>query len=353
MITFSEFRENFLIEGKNAQGVESDDKGKLHELLLAAHLHPKTTDKKLQLPDHHRAESDNPDHAGTPQQVHDKLKEKVGAEEYDKIHRHAKQTAEKIKSTLHNDHEITGVHWTSNRDTENKEGDHQKTTGIKDVNSNADLIVTTKHKKTGKENFTPISAKYGSTVKPNFKNPGIADLEKTSGTANNSLKSHAEKHDEYMKTLGYTGTRAKNHEQWKKDKVGTAVAQKKAEKAEASSLNARQTIASDHAKAMSVKSDKELRAHIISQAAPNTHFKHLVAHSLTNDKGPNESHVYDPADHVRTHLDAHTDLRAESSGITSKITGVNKKSGKRVTVASTTIKATSGPSKGIAGTFKL
>jgi len=100
MLNFKSFlkeevlKEDLLLEAESSS-VDSDDKGKLHELLLAKHLHPQTT-----LPEHHRSMSDNPDHAGTPEQVHDKLKEKIPPAAYEEIDRHAKQSAEAFKQSM-------------------------------------------------------------------------------------------------------------------------------------------------------------------------------------------------------------------------------------------------------------
>ena len=56
MLNFKSFlkEETLLVEKALSSAVDSDDKGKLHEILLSKHLHPET-----KLPDHHRAESEN------------------------------------------------------------------------------------------------------------------------------------------------------------------------------------------------------------------------------------------------------------------------------------------------------
>ena len=95
--------EAYLMEAEKKAKISNDDKGKLHELLLAAHLHPETTDKNLRLPSHYRAtgeEARAAGHAGDPQHVHDKLRKKVGEEAYQQIYAHAKQTAGEVKKTL-------------------------------------------------------------------------------------------------------------------------------------------------------------------------------------------------------------------------------------------------------------
>ena len=59
MLKFKDFikedfnTEDLLLEAESSS-VESDDKGKLHELLLAKYLHPEE-----KLPEHHRSFSDN------------------------------------------------------------------------------------------------------------------------------------------------------------------------------------------------------------------------------------------------------------------------------------------------------
>jgi len=144
--------EDYLMEAALSGGLSNDDKGKLHELLLAKHLHP---DK--QLPEHFRAEgpeAEEKGHAGSPQGVHDKLMNKVGPEAYNEIDSHAKQTAKaltdemKANGVTSNKAKIGSVHWTSNRDRPGAKGDHEKLTGVKDVNSNADLMLSL-HDKNG------------------------------------------------------------------------------------------------------------------------------------------------------------------------------------------------------------
>ena len=142
--------EEYLLEAEAKSASINDDKGKLHELLLSKYLHPDG-----QLPSHFRAESQQAKekgHAGTPDAVHDRLQSKVGEETYKQIDSHAKETAKNLISNLKdenvlNKNSVIGdVHWTSNRDRDNAKGDHEKLTGQKYLNSNADLILTTKDK---------------------------------------------------------------------------------------------------------------------------------------------------------------------------------------------------------------
>ena len=358
MKNFLFFLEEYIFEESATSSVENDDKGKLHELLLAKHLHP---EKKL--PSHHRSYSENEEHAGTPQQVHDRLRAKVGEDAYNEIDNHAKQTAAAVLDHLtkrghlggREGHKITDVHWTSNRDTENKSGDHEKTTGQKDVNSNADIILTTTNKH-GKKVFHGISAKYGSQKQPNFKNAGLDNLEKQAKQPKNTYTNIMKQHENRMESIGSTGTKAERHAKYKLDKVSSsAAAKKRATEAEKSSLQSRTQIARLHDKALSAMSDPELRAHITSQVSPKTKINHLIAHSLVNKKTGTATSVIHDADHIANeHLDNYENLHVKSgNGISSDIYGTHKTTGKIRKVASQVFKATSGPHKGTAGALRL
>lgn len=342
----------------------SDDKGKLHELLLAKHLHPEN-----QLPSHWRSKSE--DYGGTPEQVHDRLKAKVGKAAYGEINTHAKQTAAEIKTHMteaghiggKTGHVIHDVHWTSNRDAEHNPGDHERTTGIKDKNSNADLIITTKPKKAGASKFVGISAKYGSQAKPNFKNSGLESLEKEAGHPKGTYAKLQQKHESGMEKLGYRGTRNERHAQYKLDVAKreispTSVASKRATAAEESSRSTRSAMASLHRKALGKKSDSELRDIIRKNVSPTTVIPHIVAHSHVQSDGSSIPRVH-AAEHIAdNHLNNFENLRVEKSesGIRASIKGTvksGKNKGTPVTVASQTFKAGSGPHKGTAGVFKL
>ena len=364
--------ESLLLEEESACN-ENDDKGKLHEILLAKHLHP-----KKELPEHFRSESENPEHAGTPSQVHKKLRDKMGKTEYDKVNKDAEQTAKAVHAHLKkyggipDGHKITGVHWTSNRDTEKKAGDHEKLVKKKDVNSNADLILTSTHSKTGAVAHHPISAKYGSH-KPNYKNSGLDSLEKQAGHKTGTYTNIQKAHEQHSEKLGYSGSQAQKHKQYKEDKthLDREMADhkesgstkpfkpkhpqaKRAHAAEKSGLDARQKMAREHDKGMAKKSDAELRNHIRSQVSPPTYLPHIIAHSKTKENGTTESHVSDASHMADEHLNKFDNLHVKSgSGISSTIYGTHKKTGKVMPVASQTFKASSGPHKGSAGAFKL
>lgn len=405
MLNFTSFlKEQFLVERALSSDVESDDKGKLHELLLAKHLHPNS-----QLPMHHRSESENEEHAGTPQQVHDRLKKKIGDAAYNEIDSHAKQTAEAVKKELAdkghtgNGVHIGDVHWTSNADKANKPGDHEKTTGVKDVNSNADLILTLHDKEGKKVGYHGISAKYG-TNEPNYRNPGLESMEKTAGLEKGSLKALTDNHHKHMEALGYNGSADQRNIQYKIDKMdidkargehakyegllaqGKTLSKKnavmhehlgkflqahdamksdkqrqefvqhahaRAAGAEASSLVAKQSVAKHFAEGLAKKSDSELRDVIRDHVSAPTHIPHTVAHSKVKNDGSAESIVTPSHSIADEHMAKVNNLHVVHQGTSAVIRGTHAETGKTVRVATMTAKSSSGPHKGIVGTFGL
>lgn len=350
MLTFSEF----LLEVAHTKSVSSDDKGKLHELLLAKYLNP-----KKELPEHHRAESENADHAGTPHQVHDKLKKKIGENAYHEIDRHAHQSAVALlkhlieTGAIKEGEHVGNVHWTSNRDTAKKHGDHYKTTGMLDPNSNADLIIT-KHDKHGNvTGYHGVSAKYGAVKAPNYKNAGLATLEKDAKLKPGTLKAIHDKHTESVERMGYRGTTAQKHIQYKHDRDSSDPHEKKrANAAESSSLNHRTEIAKTFAHGLSKLSDKQLRELIKNNVAAKTVIQHTVVHSHVQDDGTAKSVIHNPDDHVIHHLSQFKDLHVKHQGTSAVIYGT-KENGKIGRVATQSFKGTSGPNKGFVGTFGL
>ena len=360
---------------------ESDDKGKLHELLLARHLNPdKDENGEGKLPLHHRAESENEDHAGSPQQVHDRLRAKVGEAVYNEINGHAKQTAAAVQDHIKKNgymkdgHEIESVHWTSNRDTDKKEGDHKKTTGVLDPNANGDLIITTRNKKNHQDkNYIPISAKYGTEEEPNYKNAGLKSLAQQAGYDNNAYTDLLAAHTEHMGKIGYQGTQKVRHQQYKLDKATLKAEReqakikgenpkkfqpkskeaKRAAEGEKSSLDIRKEMARMHENGLGGLSDPELRQHIRDQVAPPTIYPHIIAHSHVQDDGSAISRTENAEDHADHHLANYKNIRIRpGSGITSDFVG-DDHTGKTVVIARQGFKGGSGPHKGVAGFFKL
>lgn len=412
MLDFKSFikEETVLLEKALSASAESDDKGKLHELLLAKYLHPDT-----KLPDHHRSESENLDHAGTPQQVHDRLKQKVGDGVYNEIDSHAKQTAGEIHKHLKdnghvgsNGHHIGSVFWSSNADKANTAGDHEKTTGVKDINSNADLIIRF-HDKNGKTaGHFGISAKYGSQ-EPNYRNPGLDAMEKMAGIETGTFSKHMDDHKKRMDDLQYHGSADNRNYQTKVDELSSGgidkirdevhkhekilasggklkpkeklmydnakvfvdnhdaldkngqsefirKAQYRAEQARSSNVFARKEIAKQFHSALSKKTPEEL-AHIIrSSVSPQTHIPHIIAHSKVKDDGSAHSivkHMHSLADDHLSNFDVNTLKAHIGSGTSVTFKANHLKTGKPMNVGMINIKSSSGAHKGSVGSFKL
>lgn len=391
--------------------VDADDKGKLNELLLAKYLHP-----EQRLPDHHRSNSENDDHAGTPAQVHDRLRKKIGEDAYNEIDSHARALADAVRNHLTSeghigkDIHIGNVHWTSNRDTEGSVGDHEKTTGVKDVNSNADLILTLHDKKGNVVGHHGVSAKYGSEPKPNYKNPGMDSLEKMAGMKPGSIASGLETHKANMEKIGYGGTIEERHAKYKIDTMGIdeARARKKeldglvasgkkldnkkrimhsylssfvdahdshpdkesflqaakdrASFAENSARSARADIAKDISKSLDKTareskggSDGYLRNLIRDSVSPKTKIPHSIAHAWVQSDGSAIPKVHSADSVADDWLGKFEGLRVDMNKAGGSVTvkGTNKETGKTQNAATIGLKSQSGPHKGINGTFKL
>lgn len=383
----------------------NDDKGKMHELLLAKYLHP-----EQRLPEHHRSFSDNDEHAGTPDQVHDRLKEKIGKAAYNEIDGHAQQTARAIKRHFEtNGHQNTGenisnVFWTSNRDTAGKPGDHEKTTGVKDQNSNADLIARITDK-AGNIKHVGVSAKYGSR-EPNYANPGLESLEKHAGMPKGTLNKHMEAHNANMDKLGYDGSADQRNIQTKLDEGGIhfareqlakhaatlaagkklgrkdkvmhdnakafvethdalpekkrtqflSAASQRAATARAGNLEARKQMAKEFHSHLAKKSPEELGNILRNSVSPPTHIPHIVAHSKVKNDGSAESVIkpmHSIADDHFSQFDMSTLRPNVANGTSVTFKAKHLKSGKEMNVGLINIKSSSGAHKGAVGSLKL
>lgn len=395
--------ESYLAEAASGSAIGSDDKGKLHELLLAKYLHPDQT-----LPEHHRSFSENDDHAGTPQQVHDRLQKKVGEEAYNEIDAAAKGTAKALKDHLKkeghigNGVEIGNVHWTSNPDTEKSAGDHEKTTGVRDPNSNADLILTLKNKEGKTVGFHGVSAKYGTNKEPNYKNPGMESLEKMANLEKGTISKTMASHHSDMEKLGYTGTVDERHAKYKADTMGidkvkdekkrldTLVstgrklsrkeqilhnhlklfsdaydsskdknefldqAKRRASLAEESGRISRGIVAKKIAEGMSKKSDPELRQLLRDQISAKTVIPHTVAHSHIQESGENVPIIKSSENIADDHLDKFEGIHvAPTGGAAITLKGYRKDTKKLANVATFGLKSQSGPHKNVNATLQL
>lgn len=216
-----ELWEGFLTEAKNSR--DNDDMGKFNELEFAKHL-----SEEGKLPEHHRSRGkEDPAHNGEPGTVHSNILSRLDPEKADLYSKGAKDLAEAWKSkNVKKGEKVGKVFWTSNRDTVKKNGDltpgdHFKTTGIHDPNSNADVIAQITDHKGEHVRWEPISAKIGKND-PNLANPGLASLEKMSNHEPGHFADMEEPHSEHVSSLGYhQGSREDRHAQWKIDSLGT------------------------------------------------------------------------------------------------------------------------------------
>jgi hypothetical protein len=419
MLTFTKF----LIEKRASKAataeVSCDDKGKLHELLLAKHLikHQDPNGEGF-LPQHFRAGKDHPNKkikGKSPQEVHDDIRSRIGEAAYNEINGHAAQTAESIvqhairTGRIKSRKDITNVHWTSNRDTFKKAGDHENLTGQKDVNANGDLILTTKHPKIpGEKDFIPVSAKYGSEDKPNFRNDGLDGLEDKAGLDRGKISGiQADMERELSETYGerHKGeTQEKRHENYKKD-LAVLEAEQKAHKNKTDSdletfvksggkkkdfvkqkfqpqseaakaavgaaeigVKHRRKMAAALAEGFSKMkresgSDEPLRRFIDGQVSPSVRFQHIIAHSHVQPDASAVSVIHDMHHIGRDHLSNFRDIEAvhgsedgeegEGGGVSVNFYGTHVRTNRRQIIATQSLKGGSGPYKGSNGTFRI
>lgn len=423
MLNFVQFlNERFLLAEKRASNaataeVSSDDKGKLHELLLAKHLiKHKDPNGEGYLPEHFRAGQDHPNKkikGKSPQEVHDDIRSRIGELAYSEIDRHANQTAEAIvehairTGRIKSRSDISNVHWTSNRDTLKKAGDHENLTGQKDVNANGDLILTTKSSKIGGKDFIPVSAKYGSEDKPNFRNDGLDGLEDKAGLARGKISGiQADMERELAQTYGnrHQGdTQEQRHANFKKD-LAVLESEQKAHKAKtekdletfvkaggkkkdfvktqfepqseaAKAAAGAAAIGVKHRRRMAASlaegfnkmkseagSDEPLRRFIEGQVSPDVKFQHIIAHSHVQPDASAVSVIHDMHHIGKEHLRNFSDIEAvhgsEGSeegdgGVSVNFYGTHVKTGERRLIAAQTLKGGSGPYKGSNGTFRI
>lgn len=132
------------IIAEDASGAKRNSAGVLHEILTAKFLNGG------KFPEHHRSEE-----GLTPEEAHDKYKQNHSDEEYEGIHKRAQAAANDILKHVNKHGEVHKVHWTS------KPGDIEKVTGIKSTQKEdpSDVVVTTKHPKTGELKHHTVSLK--------------------------------------------------------------------------------------------------------------------------------------------------------------------------------------------------
>ena len=350
--------------------IESNDaKGKLHELLTAYHL-SHTDDSQKHLPERFAAETTNKKGKKvkkTPQETHDEIKNSISEEDYNEAHNRAKEAADSIREHLKKQHGIQdehmkGVYWTSNKK------DHKELTGIDDPNSNADLMIKHTHPETGEETHHGISLKVGSE-NPNLANPGFDQLDrltksdKTDNPSDTTANHIIEKHNKKLKELGYTGTQAQNHAQYKSDKLAAANTPEKQRSVagEQSKVGVQRELAAHYANRINqlgAEGNHDKVKHLLrSLMAPQTHFPHIKAWAQTPKAGKKgkTAHIVsnDNAD-LENLMSGHQHgyEAVHKGGIQFDIHHKNPDGTKGAKVASIGIKGGSGIAKGFAGFVK-
>lgn len=317
----------------------NDSKGKLNEILLSVHL----SANGGAFPDHFR------DFDMSPRIIHDKLRIEIGDDEYNRVFTYTHEMASEIKGVLMFDQlmantiDVACVTWTSNGDTELTPGDHEKLTGIKDVNSDADLIV-----QTISGNYVGISAKYGVSKNITLRGPGAATLEAITGAQD--LHSHWLEHIRFcQEELGFEGTQASMHEHFKTCKSSSNSALKNvAKKAVDSSLKARHRIMESIHTALMTKSSDDLKQLIFDLASPTTYYPHYRTQTRPTKTGA-QHHVHRIKEHTLKCLanyfkfDVNEEFKAAT---TLAIYGYRESDGTRERVATISVKGRSGPVKG-------
>jgi hypothetical protein len=118
-------------------------------------------------------------------------------------------------------------------------------------------------------------------------------------------------------------------------------------------LVAKQAVAKHFAEGLNTKSDEELRKIIRDHVSAPTHIPHTVAHSKVKNDATAESVIKPSHSIADEHIAKVKDLSVVHQGTTAVIKGTHSETGKPVRVATFTSKSSSGPHKGLVGTFSL
>jgi hypothetical protein len=337
----------------------SDAKGKLHEILVAKYLSP---DQKL--PTHYR----DPETQKSPEDTHDHIVRNhlavpdsmgnygVNHEDYVAADKRAREAAEHIRKHLGHKYDfsrIKGVAWTSNKK------DHKQFTGDDDPNSDADVMIHThkhedEHDHTG--HFIGVSLKVGSQ-KPNLRNPGIEQLNRLTKANTGHISGLISSHGENLHALGYdkNNSRDINHEKFKLDKEGKNGNEAKAnsEKAKKSSLSTRSAMAKHYADSINNLHPTHVEHLMKSLISPDTLHEHIRVHTKVSKAGKVSHHAENPAEDFAKKYTGHEHgYVAKASGISFHIHAKNPDGTPGKKLASVTMKQSSGPVKGIAGSVK-
>jgi len=130
-------------------------------------------------------------------------------------------------------------------------------------------------------------------------------------------------------------------------------AQARAAGAEASSLVAKTAVAKKFHEGLVSKSDDELRDIVRQHVSAPTHIPHTVAHSKVKNDGTSEPVIKSSHGIADEAMAKVKNLSVQHQGTSAVIKGTHSETGKPVRLATFTVKSSSGPHKGLVGTFGL
>lgn len=393
-----------LSEAAKDEDADNDTMGKLHEILFAAHVHG-GVDAKGNVTRH---PEDTRAAGKKSKDVFAALTKKIGgtnSESYKKVNSAAKATAEHWKKRhIPPGHTVEVSHWSS------QPGDHERITGIKDSESKADVIITSKDKK-GNLQHHPVSLKYTKSD-PNLANNGLEKISSEAGLAKSEagLADHWKEHMDRTSSI-HTGSGEERSSQYKVDAVARDAAAKgqdphsaikashdklvekekregglkpkyqkrlaahkqwleahakesdkeafvkntikRADDADKSKTDALQKIASTTANSYNIKGDGHIRGSLIKLSTPHTVLPHSIAVSYTKDDGSSTPFSSNEHNFAKDHLDQFEHLTATHQGNGVVFYGKHKKTGKTTRVGTLNFKGGNGPYEGANSTLVL
>ena len=337
--------------------LKNDEKGKLHEILLAKEL-----SNNNEFPLHFRE-------INSPLDVHNYIFSKIKPEEYYNITIHTNNTKNVLIDYLQKTeyiediNDIDNIYWSSNP------SDHEKITNVKDKNSVADIIISTKA-----SGYICVSAKYGTFSSLNYKNDGLPALAEKARLSPNVYNDIDVNHRNNIETIGYSGLVKDRHAKYKIDKILLEKEKKewinnnknldffspeteearRAWQAEHASHKMKSLISEKHDEALIKFTEDDVKKYIINQVSPPTIFPHIVAHSFVDTKKNTYSYVYDAKYIAKDHLDKYYNIHVKKTpGIYTNFYGTDKETNTEKIIAKQGIKSQSGPCKNILGFFNL
>lgn len=282
----------------------NNTKGVLHEVLVGHHL---LGGKHMR---HHSGKTGE-----TPRQVHDRLKKTLHPNDYKKINKRAKASADHLKKHIESSgHKIHDVHWTS------KPGDLHKSTGIHaSQKQDASDIVVHSRDKNGRKTHHGVSLKVTDRTSKHIgvSNPGkeamygahhliTAHRESLEHQHPALKKSNAAKRKAYVKSLP-------EHERNKIRTQHTEVLRKVSEHVHKHLENA-----GTHAMAEHIRTHV-LQSHQTPMEKEGHHHLRMTTHAntKTNQKKTGEEHghhILKPHEHYEHMLRDHQNLSAHHQG---------------------------------------